>query len=112
MDQKHSRKPLLAQLDLFDTVFAFLCITALCIWFVVSPERSSQVLSSIRSFLGDEMGSYYRSRYFSVLPVPGIFPFWTDPTRQPRKTAVLRLSVGRDDVHGRTRSRHSVLLLL
>ena len=59
MDQKHSRKPLLAQLDLFDTVFAFLCITALCIWFVVSPERSSQVLSSIRSFLGDEMGSYY-----------------------------------------------------
>ena len=50
---------MLAQLDLFDTVFAFLCITALCIWFVVSPERSSQVLSSIRSFLGDEMGSYY-----------------------------------------------------
>ncbi|MCD8371419.1 MAG: BCCT family transporter [Clostridiales bacterium] len=55
-DRSHS---LFAQLDLFDTVVPFLVIVALCAWFVANPEGSSQMLASIRFFLGDRMGSYY-----------------------------------------------------
>ncbi len=51
--------PLRKRLDWFTTLVPFLCILILCAWFVLSPASSSQTLSSIRSFLGDEMGSYY-----------------------------------------------------
>ncbi len=47
------------RLDWFITLIPFLCIVILCIWFVRNPEQSSQLLASIRSLLGDQMGSYY-----------------------------------------------------
>lgn len=47
------------QLDWFITLAPFLCIVVLCVWFVRSPEQSSQLLASVRSLLGDQMGSYY-----------------------------------------------------
>lgn len=50
---------LFSQIDLFTTLLPFLCILALCIWFVATPVHSSETLQSIRNFLGDEMGSYY-----------------------------------------------------
>ena len=59
MKQKSSSKGLLAQLDLVTTILPFVCIVTLCILFVIYPESSSQVLGSIRYFLGDRMGSYY-----------------------------------------------------
>ena len=40
------------RLDWFITLAPFL-------WFVRSPEQSSQLLASVRSLLGDQMGSYY-----------------------------------------------------
>lgn len=43
----------------FITLAPFLCIVVLCVWFVRSPEQSSQLLASVRSLLGDQMGSYY-----------------------------------------------------
>ncbi len=46
-------------LDWFITLAPFLCIVVLCVWFVRSPEQSSQLLASVRSLLGDQMGSYY-----------------------------------------------------
>ena len=50
---------LFRQIDWFTTLVPFLCILALCAWFVISPESSTNTISSIRNFLGDEMGSYY-----------------------------------------------------
>lgn len=56
---KHEKNTLLRRLDLFPTIVPFLCIVGLCLWFIILPERSSQILERIRSFLGNEMGSYY-----------------------------------------------------
>lgn len=50
---------LFRQIDWFTTLIPFLCILALCAWFVISPESSTNTISAIRNFLGDEMGSYY-----------------------------------------------------
>lgn len=47
------------RLDWFITLAPFLCIVVLCVWFVRSPEQSTQLLASVRSLLGDQMGSYY-----------------------------------------------------
>ena len=49
---------LLHQIDWFTTLVPFLCILALCAWFVISPESSTNTISAIRNFLGDEMGRY------------------------------------------------------
>lgn len=54
-----SWKDLLKQLDIVTTVLPFLCIIALCISFVFYPSRSSQILESIRGFLGNQLGGYY-----------------------------------------------------
>lgn len=54
-----SPKGLIRQLDLVTTLLPFFCIVVLCILFVLYPDSSSQVLGSIRYFLGDQMGSYY-----------------------------------------------------
>ena len=59
MKDQSSEKPLLKQLDWFTMLVPFFCILALCIWFVIKPDQSSAVLSSIRYFLGDQLGSYY-----------------------------------------------------
>jgi BCCT family betaine/carnitine transporter len=57
---KHtSPENLLKRLDLVTTLLPFFCIVALCILFVIFPDGSSEVLESIRFFLGDELGSYY-----------------------------------------------------
>ena len=58
-NQPLSKSSLLAQLDLFTTLIPFVCIAALCLSFIMSPDGSSQVLETIRTFLGDELGSYY-----------------------------------------------------
>ncbi|MDO4268928.1 MAG: BCCT family transporter [Eubacteriales bacterium] len=50
---------LLSRLDWFTTVVPFVCILVLCAWFILSPEQSSAVLSAIRGFLGNQLGSYY-----------------------------------------------------
>ncbi len=59
MKKNYSPARLLKQLDLFTTIFPFLCIVALCLLFVVYPDSSSLVLENIRFFLGNELGSYY-----------------------------------------------------
>ena len=47
------------QLDWITTLIPFVCILLLCILFVITPERSGNILASIRFFLGNEFGSYY-----------------------------------------------------
>ena len=58
-DHAAKQTSLFQQIDWFTTLVPFLCILALCAWFVVSPESSTNTISAIRNFLGDEMGSYY-----------------------------------------------------
>ena len=65
-----SPEPLLKQLDFFTTLLPFVCIAALCLSFVLFPDSSSAMLDIIRSFLGDEMGSYYPS-VLCIWPFPG-----------------------------------------
>ena len=47
------------QLDWITTVIPFISIVFLCVLFFAAPEASGRVLSSIRYFLGDELGSCY-----------------------------------------------------
>ena len=58
-NQTVSKKSLLGQVDPWTTLLPFTCILALCAWFVFNPTQSSEVLQLIRTFLGDEFGSYY-----------------------------------------------------
>lgn len=59
MDKKNTNRSLLSQLDLPTTLLPFFIIVALCVLFVLYPDSSSRALEAVRSFLGDQMGSYY-----------------------------------------------------
>lgn len=50
---------LMKKLDWITTLIPFLCIVILCLVFIINPEQSTAALTAIRSFLGDELGSYY-----------------------------------------------------
>ena len=47
------------RIDWLSTIVPCITIVALCILFIASPEQSTSVLSSIRFFLGEQLGSYY-----------------------------------------------------
>ena len=57
------------QIDPATTVFPMGIILLLCFYFVADPEGSSAMLSSIRFFLGDTMGTYYLAVGLFVLIV-------------------------------------------
>lgn len=59
MKKSDDTTSLSGQLDLLITILPFFCIVALCALFVVSPEFSTRLLGAVRTFLGDELGSYY-----------------------------------------------------
>ena len=50
---------LIKKLDIMTTLVPFTAIVLLCILFLTYPEVSGTVLVSIRSFIGNELGSYY-----------------------------------------------------
>ena len=58
MDNKE-KTSLLKRLDWVTTVIPFVSIVALCLIFMIKPNQSGAALAFIRSFLGDELGSYY-----------------------------------------------------
>ena len=49
----------LKNIDPSTTFIPFIIILACCFFFITDPNGSSAVLSSIRDFLGDELGVYY-----------------------------------------------------
>ena len=51
--------PLKNRLDWVTTIIPFVTILALCSLFMIFPDASSQVLGSVRFFLGDQFGGYY-----------------------------------------------------
>lgn len=53
------KKSIWKDLDWITTLVPFICIVALCALFMLNPEGSGHVLSGIRTFLGEEFGSYY-----------------------------------------------------
>lgn len=59
MHDTEDRKNLPEQLDWMTTLVPLACIILLCAAFVVFPARSTDILGSIRYFLGDQFGSYY-----------------------------------------------------
>ena len=58
MDQ-NEKKYLMKKLDWVTTIVPFVCVLILCLLFMVFPQKSTDTLSSIRFFLGNEFGSYY-----------------------------------------------------
>ncbi len=47
------------RIDFFVTLLPFLLILFMCFFFFLQPDRSNEVLSAVRSFLGDAFGLYY-----------------------------------------------------
>lgn len=47
------------RIDPATTLYPFLAIAALCVFFVADPAGSTAILAQIRAFLGDEFGMYY-----------------------------------------------------
>lgn len=47
------------RLDWMTTLVPFFCIVLLCMLFMAFPAGSADILSSIRFFLGDQLGTYY-----------------------------------------------------
>ena len=57
--QKKSLYEAKKEIDPFTTIIPLICILALCIIFIIAPDKSTTALGVIRNFLGDKMGSYY-----------------------------------------------------
>lgn len=75
MDHNNSSSHLHRQLDWVTTLIPFGAILVLCLLFLLVPERSGQVLSSIRFFLGDELGSYYLLTAWECSSAPSVSHF-------------------------------------
>lgn len=60
------------KIDPATTIIPLIIILSLCILFVVKPEGSSNVVSLIRSFLGDRLGIYYLVIGLGIL----LISFW------------------------------------
>ena len=57
------------RIDPATTIYPFAAIFILCLFFIVEPEGSTNALSAIRGFLGNEMGTYYLLVGLGVLAV-------------------------------------------
>lgn len=57
MSEKTNNVP--KKIDPSTTIVPFTIILILCAFFIIAPERATNVLGSIRKFLGDELGVYY-----------------------------------------------------
>ncbi len=55
----NEKNTLFKKLDWTTTLIPFLSIVILCFVFIINPKQSAAALAAIRSFLGDELGSYY-----------------------------------------------------
>lgn len=57
--KKEEQRSGLRRIDPATTIVPFAAILILCAFFVFKPEESTNMLSAIRSFLGDKFGTYY-----------------------------------------------------
>lgn len=69
-DQKNRKEEnLLGRIDPATTIVPFIVIVLLCVFFIVKPEGSAKILSSVRTFLGDKFGVCYLMLGLGVLLV-------------------------------------------
>ncbi len=59
MNERKNDKPVSKQIDWLITLLPLGLIIFLCIVFFAAPEKSNEILSRIRFFFGDKLGSYY-----------------------------------------------------
>ncbi len=69
---RHKGGNFISKIDPWTTVVPFVVILILCGFFMIVPEQSTNVLSAVRQFLGDEFGVYYLVIGLGVL----IISFW------------------------------------
>jgi len=67
MEKKDNVKDLLRKLDLPLIGLPLIVVTALCVVFLIFPERSTEITDAIRSFLGNELGAFYILLGFGIL---------------------------------------------
>ena len=60
---------LLRRIDPATTIVPLIVILVLCTFFLVNPEGSTNLLSSVRTFLGDKFGVYYLMLGLGILLV-------------------------------------------
>lgn len=59
MNMRNFKMKRFGNIDPYTTLVPFIFILTCCIFFVLNPEGSTNVLTSIRGFLGDDLGIYY-----------------------------------------------------
>ena len=69
MEKKENLKDLLPKLDLSLIVLPLISVMALCVVFLVQPERSTEITDNIRNFLGNELGFFYIFLGIAVLTI-------------------------------------------
>lgn len=66
-EKKQKKLTGMRRLDPWTTLVPFAVILILCVCFVVRPSESSELLSTVRYFLGDTFGTYYLAVGLGVL---------------------------------------------
>lgn len=67
--KEEKERSLLRRIDPATTIIPFAVILILCLFFIVNPEGSTNMLSSVRIFLGDQFGTYYLVVGLGVLSI-------------------------------------------
>lgn len=86
------------KVDWLITLLPLAIVVALCVIFFVAPDQSNEVLSKVRFFFGDTMGTYYLViglGYFFALNLHCMFQVWQHCSwRERRKAKVFFLCMG------------------
>ena len=59
MKDKQKKQGIFGNIDPATTIYPFIAIFALCVFFILDPVGSTASLTAIRNWLGDEVGTYY-----------------------------------------------------
>jgi len=69
VEKKETLKSLIPKLDLPLIGLPLIVVLALCVVFLIHPERSTELTDAIRNFLGNELGVFYILLGFGILLV-------------------------------------------
>ena len=100
------------KIDPFTTFVPFGCVLALCAYFVLAPENSTNALEVIRSFLGDKCGVYYLVIGLGFTLAFVFQDRQAHDWQEGRKAEIRFLCMGSNGLHMRTGIGHPVLFFL
>lgn len=106
-----SGKGIFRRLDWVTTVVPFLCVSILCLFFMMAPEKSAHILDSIRFLGGSDEQLLFDSWPGSpdLFSLYGVFAFWKDSSGEFREASVSVFSMGIHDVYRRSCGGYFVL---